>query len=261
MVVLGVNNHLCIANQACINTVPSSPCKEIPSFLYDDYTLFGKISILYNYVDNSYSNPIVYTKANIDSFIADAKRKKTKYYGATDKYLYQALTKYAGHIKSKNIAILGSVKPWYESIVLAYDGIPTTIEYNKIDCQDSRLKTITVTEYDTAPQKFDALLSISSFEHDGLGRYGDPIDPYGDIKAMQKAKTMLKKGGLLFLAVPIGKDLLVWNLHRIYGKTRFPLLIAGWNVVESFGFMPEDFNRTGNVITGCYQPIFVLSPQ
>ncbi len=32
---------------------------------------------------------------------------------------------------------------------------------------------------------FDMALSISSFDHDGLGRYGDPLDPVGDLKAMR----------------------------------------------------------------------------
>jgi Caenorhabditis protein of unknown function, DUF268 len=35
---------------------------------------------------------------------------------------------------------------------------------------------------------FDAGFSISSFEHDGLGMYGDPLDPDGDLKAMRKMK-------------------------------------------------------------------------
>lgn len=41
----------------------------------------------------------------------------------------------------------------------------------------------------------DFAFSYSSFEHDGLGRYGDPIDPWGDLKAMQRASCWVKPGG------------------------------------------------------------------
>lgn len=45
----------------------------------------------------------------------------------------------------------------------------------------------------------DFAWSFSSWEHDGLGRYGDPLDPWGDIKAMQRASCYVKPGGCLQL--------------------------------------------------------------
>ncbi len=50
----------------------------------------------------------------------------------------------------------------------------------------------------------DRALSLSSFDHDGLGRYGDPINPIGDLVAMETVKQDLRSDGLLFLTVPIG---------------------------------------------------------
>lgn len=35
-------------------------------------------------------------------------------------------------------------------------------------------------------------------------------------------------GGLLFLSVPVGPDVLAWNLLRRYGRVRLPLLLEGW---------------------------------
>ena len=43
-----------------------------------------------------------------------------------------------------------------------------------------------------------------SFDHDGLGRYGDPINPDGDLVAMDTVRNVVKEGGVLFLTVPIG---------------------------------------------------------
>ncbi len=50
----------------------------------------------------------------------------------------------------------------------------------------------------------DRALSLSSFDHDGLGRYGDPINPIGDLVAMETVKQDLRSDGLLFLTIPIG---------------------------------------------------------
>ena len=48
-------------------------------------------------------------------------------------------------------------------------------------------------------------LSLSSFDHDGLGRYGDPLNPDADIAAMKTVARVLNDHGLLILTIPIGK--------------------------------------------------------
>lgn len=242
-----------------LNQIFGEPPRQIPKELYAKFTLNGRIPVGDYYLNDGYSsdNPIVYTTETINENICKATIKQPFYYGATDSYLFCALDKYENEIKDKNVAILGSVTPWYESILLAYQAYPTTIDYNKIVSNDQRLELLTVAEFEQNPKLFDALLSISSFEHDGLGRYGDPINPNGDFEAMKKAKKMLKKNGLLFLAVPVGKDVLMWNAHRVYGKIRLPLLLAGWEVVDSFGFSSKDYDIDNSAGT-THQPIFVL---
>ena len=42
---------------------------------------------------------------------------------------------------------------------------------------------------------FDFCIAESSFDHDGLGRYGDPINPDGDLLAMHQARKVLKNHG------------------------------------------------------------------
>ena len=39
-------------------------------------------------------------------------------------------------------------------------------------------------------------MSISSFEHDGLGRYGDPVNAFGDFEAMTEMESIITEGGL-----------------------------------------------------------------
>lgn len=44
-------------------------------------------------------------------------------------------------------------------------------------------------------------------------RYGDPVNPVGDLQTMAQISCSLKPGGFLFLAVPVGRDLVFWNAH------------------------------------------------
>lgn len=233
------------------------PPKKNPISLYNGYTLNGKIKVEYEYRDDSYTpdNPLIYTKEQIDSCIEEVKRKKTFCYGITDSWLYQALEKY--NIQAKKVAVMGSDEIRYESICLAYGGKPTIIEYNRIIVQDTRVKALTVEEYNRNSERYDVAFSISSFEHDELGRYGDTLNPAGDLEAMKKMKYILKPNGIFFLAVPVGADAVVWNVHRRYGRIRLPLLLATWEVVDSFGY--NDYMLDKDYGTGAGpQPVFVL---
>jgi hypothetical protein len=75
---------------------------------------------------------------------------------------------------------------------------------------------------------YDNILAISSVEHFGLGRYGDTLDPDGDLKAMRAIREMMSENGVVFLTVPCGKDRVIFNLHRIYGEIRLPMLFEGF---------------------------------
>lgn len=248
---------LCFCNLSLF----AAPLEKIPDHLYDQFTCGRRIPVLHWFLDNSYSSnqPNFYSKADIDERIARVLKNETAYYGVTDHWLYAILNRYP--IRGKEVAIIGSALPWYESIVIAYGGYPTTIEYNSIITDDPRLKILTPDEFNKNPKKFDVILSISSTEHDGLGRYGDPIDPDGDLKFMKMAKKeLLKESGHMILAVPVGKDALVWNAHRIYGRIRLPLLIEEWEVIDTVGFNDSDLSNKALGDHGD-QPVFYLAPK
>ena len=85
---------------------------------------------------------------------------------------------------------------------------------------------------------FDTVFTYSSLEHSGLGRYGDPLSPFGDLEASAQVWCMVKPGGHFILAVPVSKDRhqcsVYWNAHRIYGSVRLQHLTANWRVLEEF---------------------------
>jgi len=239
---------------------------ELNKQLKDKFLMFGDAGLTENYKSDDISGTqLIYSKKLIDKLIKLAKINTQFYYGETDYHLYECLKKY--DLQGRDVAILGSIFPWYESIVLSRGGRPVTIEYNEIECDDDRLKTYTNQNFYNIEKKFDFVISISSFEHDGLGRYGDPINPNGDLEAMDDVyNRFLNKNGILFLSVPIGKDTIVWNLHRIYGNKRLPLLFENFELIDSSGFDETLFHRedTYGQLSSQYnsdkpfQPIFVL---
>jgi hypothetical protein len=158
------------------------------------------------------------------------------------------------------VGVVGSETPWYECIANLHGAEEIfTFEYRNIDNSIPEIRQILKPNNLRGIEfELDALLCISSIEHDGLGRYGDRLNPAGDIEAMGLMKRLLKRqGGLLFLSVPIGPDCLVWNAHRIYGGIRLPMLLDGWNVIATY---PSELNFNWEFGRADNQPIFVLEP-
>lgn len=62
----------------------------------------------------------------------------------------------------------------------------------------------------------ESLSALCSLEHFGLGRYGDPIDPEACFKCFTAIGRKMKEGGNLYLSVPVGKEHLEFNAHRIF---------------------------------------------
>ena len=73
----------------------------------------------------------------------------------------------------------------------------TTIEYNDIESSVKNVKIIKPSEVKRLwnggnserdrELNFDAVVSFSSIEHSGMGRYGDPLNPWGDLIASAQA--------------------------------------------------------------------------
>lgn len=96
------------------------------------------------------------------------------------------------------------------------------IKYITGDCTNTNL-----------PNNFaDAVTLISTLEHIGLGRYGDPMDIIGDIKTMQEVKRILKSGGHAIITIPYGYPTVVFNLHRVYDSGRIKKLTNGFKIIR-----------------------------
>lgn len=84
----------------------------------------------------------------------------------------------------------------------------------------------------------DGALELASclhvVEHIGLGRYGDPLDPDGDLKALGELKRVVRPGGSILLALPVGRVArIVFNAHRIYTWGQVLAHFPGWKLRDS----------------------------
>jgi hypothetical protein len=93
------------------------------------------------------------------------------------------------NLSGKTCLVLGSISPWVECLLLHFNAkCVTTLDYITPEC-NYKINTLSMNNYNKE-MKYDVIISYSSLEHDGLGRYGDPINPNGDIDACIEAYSM-----------------------------------------------------------------------
>jgi len=165
--------------------------------------------------------------------------------------LKPALRRYINAIKNKHVAVIGTEVPWAEAVLINL-GVNkvTTVEYRGIIIEHPRVHVITPYKLagkflNRTADIFDAAFSYSSIEHAGLGRYGDPLMPYGDMEAMAQIWCATKPGGYLFLALPMTDYrkacILQWNAHRVYDYVRMQHLTANWKVLDEINLLDSHF--------------------
>jgi hypothetical protein len=154
-------------------------------------------------------------------------------YGRSEtSFLLQALLQ-VPRMDTARVLVIGSENPWVEACILAAGATDiTTLEYGRIDSRHPYVKTITPDEirerYLEFSEWFDVIVTFSSVEHAGLGRYGDKLNPWGDRQTIARAWCATKPGGYLVIGVPYGRDAIEYNAHRIYGDIMYPHLVANW---------------------------------
>jgi hypothetical protein len=99
----------------------------------------------------------------------------------------------------------------------------------------------------------NSILSLScmhTVEHIGLGRYGDPVDYEGDLKAMKELARVLAPAGNLLFVVPIGSEAVIrYNAHRIYTKELIISIFSASGLhLKEFTVIPEN-EQDGGLIT------------
>lgn len=106
-----------------------------------------------------------------------------------------------------------------------YDFRPANLHLDNLNCGRADLTNLFF-----QTNSIESLSCMHTVEHIGLGRYGDPIDANGDLKAIAELKRVVKPGGSLLFVVPVGKEKIVFNAHRIYNANKIVELFSGFSL-------------------------------
>ncbi|OQV22673.1 hypothetical protein BV898_03498 [Hypsibius exemplaris] len=246
--------------------------RKIPGSLRNGYSMNGIISIREFYFDNAYLGGSALTSVWSLDTINDLRarvRARQTYFNYDSSFVYQALDAHGKKaVSSRRGLVIGSEKPWLEVFLLEYgaDHV-TTLEFGAIISQHPQIRTFTPANFTAAflqgqIEPFDFLFTYSSIEHDGLGRYGDVLNPSGDLETMARMLSVVKPGGYAFVGIPCCFDALDWNAHRTYGHRRLAMLFAGWRVVGVFPANALNQSRKPKLrvrqLGSVFQPVWVL---
>ena len=226
------------------------PVRMPPDDLMDRFTQNGDMPILKQlyfdqvYPDSNLNETILQSQITFTEFnkwLIKVKNNEPLNYG--DKKFHRIMRIYKNSIKDKSLVVIGTEKPWIEAIGFDLSASHiTTLDYTRKQYQHERLEWLHVNDYldDLISNKqhmeqLDNSASFSSIEHSGLGRYGDPLSPEGNIDAVRQVHCMLKPNGLFFLGLPASTDdssYIEYNAHRVYGSKRLNLLFNGWTKID-----------------------------
>ena len=214
------------------------------------YNIIRKIILLPNFITDSFKFyflsrkedrfkiSILETKANLLD-----RTKKTSF---EPHYLYHPA--WAARIIAKNKPVKHidiSSKLFFSAIISAfcktefYDYRPAKIKLNNL-----KSKKIDLNNLSFKDNSIESLSCMHTLEHIGLGRYGDKIDPNGDVKASKELPRVIKKGGTLIFVAPIGKPKICFNSHRIYSYNQVLNLFPDLKLKE-FSIVPDNFVKHG----------------
>jgi SAM-dependent methyltransferase len=117
---------------------------------------------------------------------------------------------------------------------------------------DLKLDNVTAGAADLQALPFDdgsipSLSCMHVVEHVGLGRYGDPIDPSGDSRAMAELSRVVAPGGQFLFVTPVGRPRVEFNAHRVYAFEDIRQQFSAFDLVE-FALVPDSKTGTGTAL-------------
>jgi SAM-dependent methyltransferase len=128
-----------------------------------------------------------------------------------------------------SILDIGSYRGFLVGLAAGYD--LTTLDVRERPPRFEREKVLTgdARSLPLPDGSVECLVTLCAIEHFGLGRYGDPFDLDGDVRACREMGRVLRPGGLLVASLPFtrGPATLAFNSHRIYDRARIDALFPG----------------------------------
>jgi SAM-dependent methyltransferase len=109
----------------------------------------------------------------------------------------------------------------------------------EVDIPGLQVRAGTVVDLPFEDASLESVSCLHVAEHIGLGRYGDPLDPEGTMKAASELERVVRPGGRLYFSVPVGEPRTEFNAHRVHDPEEIPRLFPRLRV-ESFSGVDDD---------------------
>ena len=123
-----------------------------------------------------------------------------------------------------------------------YDSRPAELSLSDLSCDRADVRNLPF-----ADRSVESISCMHVIGHVGLGRYGDPLDPDGDIRAMRELQRVVAAGGSLLVVTPLGKPRVCYNAHRIYSYAQIMENLPELDLVQ-FALIPDHVTDGGLLI-------------
>jgi len=143
-----------------------------------------------------------------------------------------AQTKPSYHVDISSILSFSTIVSAFIPVKF-YDYRPADIELKNYESSFADLKSLNFPD-----SSIPSVSCMHTVEHIGLGRYGDELDPQGDIKAINEIKRVVMTGGDILFVVPLGKSMIQFNGQRLYSKEQIVEYFSGCELKE-FTLIPD----------------------
>jgi SAM-dependent methyltransferase len=120
-----------------------------------------------------------------------------------------------------------------------YDYRPANLNLSNLESKFADLNNLPFID-----NSVESISCMHTIEHIGLGRYGDNMDPDGDLKAIHELIRVTQKGGHIIFVTPIGRPRIEFNGHRIYSYDMIIQHFAGLKLIE-FSLVPDNALESG----------------
>lgn len=136
------------------------------------------------------------------------------------------------HVDISSILSFGSIVSAFIPVRF-YDYRPADLNLENYESGFADLKKLS---FETG--SIPSISCMHTIEHIGLGRYGDEIDPTGDLKAINELKRVAKRGGDILFVTPVGPPKIQFNSQRVYAYEQIIEYFSGCELVE-FSLIPD----------------------
>jgi SAM-dependent methyltransferase len=245
-----------------IKTILRKPHQVFTNYFFDPWDMLKRWCGLFHFVRNA----VTYTQRNTNEAFRVSFRNV--YYRSYDRYTLAGsvpmhyflqdiwAARYVHDRHLTHVVDIGSRLDGYIAHLLTFCRV-TYVDIRPLNILFDNLEFVSgnITSLPFDDGSVSCLSSLHVIEHIGLGRYGDPVDPEGHLKAAREMQRVLAPGGTLILSTVLGQEKLCFDAHRIFDPKTVHSMFDGltletFSLIDDMGYKVIE-NATFEAVKGC----------